>query len=405
MSSDNVAVKNVYQLNPEIYTSKKICIFGTGVNAVHTFAKLAEENIYVDFFADRSPQCEKVKVLLNRPVLHEDELAGMECSIIIASVFWREIANRLQKKNISRLFVAPTVLDRSNQVIADEKYLLSVGEINLKPDITYICCPRGLGDTLYVAALVKKYKEVHSEIKKICFIIKENHRGIVSLFPEIDEVIISNEMVASLYNYSLEKGIWRKHNYIYGHFTDDWLKKYDLGFYEGNMVSFYKKFIMHLPQECELESPRFPNIYISTGDINKRTVVLMPYAESSEMLPQLFWERMGKRLLEMGYEVYTNVRDDSEGAIAGTKRISETVDVMAQFCEKSLAVISVRSGICDLLALTNTVLLIINTEEIHLKHWNVKSAVGRNGIFNLNFFMDRNLNHLESNIFQIIENI
>lgn len=55
--------------------------------------------------------------------------------------------------------------------------------------------------------------------------------------------------------------------------------------------------------------------------------------------------------------------------------------------------------------LTNTVLLIINTEEIHLKHWNVKSAVGRNGIFNLNFFMDRNLNHLESNIFQIIENI
>jgi len=403
--NDSSSIKQMFQLSPEIQKAKTICIFGTGINARYVFLLLAENNIYADFFADKSPQCENVKVLLNRPVLSENELMKMECVVIIASTAWKEISKRLHEKKIYNIFVAPTMSDRRKQVIADENYLLSVGDTVFDLGTVYVCCPCGLGDTLYIAALAKEYKKSHPEIKRLCLIIKENHKGIASLFSGVDEMIISNQMVEILYKYSYEKRIWKKHNYIYGHFTIDWLHKYDLGLEKGNMVSFYKKYVMHMPDECALERPQFQTVSQNFEKIDRNVIILMPYAQSSEMLPGFFWERMGKRLKRLGYEVYTNTKDESEKVVAGTQRISETVEAMAQLCERSFAVISLRSGMCDLLALTNTTLLIINTEEVHLKLWNVKFVTDRENIFNFDFCVEHDINSLGAEILKIIKSL
>lgn len=98
MEIDGNALKELYQINPEINKAKRICIFGTGMNAAYIYEKMVRQGIRVDFFADKKPQSEYKIQYLNLPVLDEDELPGTDCIVIIASSFWEEIANRLINK-------------------------------------------------------------------------------------------------------------------------------------------------------------------------------------------------------------------------------------------------------------------------------------------------------------------
>lgn len=405
MEIDGNALKELYQINPEINKAKRICIFGTGMNAAYIYEKMVRQGIRVDFFADKKPQSEYKIQYLNLPVLDEDELPGTDCIVIIASSFWEEIANRLINKKIFNLFIAPVETNKKIEIIKDEKYLLSIGDIILRKDIIYICCPCGLGDTLYVAALAKEYKYIYSEVKKVCLIIKEKHMGLVSLFKGVDEIIISDGIVAALHVFSTSTETWNRNNYIYGHFTSDWMEKYIMGIYTGNMISSYKKYIMHLPEECQLEHPQFQKSCDVMTQINKNTIIMMPYAVSSDTLPECFWSEIAEKLLILGYQLYTNTKDDTEKVIPGTKRLSETVDIMAQLCERCFAVISVRSGMCDILGLTNTTLLVINTEKVHSEFWNIESATDNNNIFNFDFYEDKCLNYLEKNIMMTLNSI
>lgn len=398
-------MEELFQLNPKIY-KKKLCIFGTGSNAINTFIELESKGRRVECFADRDSECYNFKIFCNRPVLREDELINTDYIVIIASMYWQEIAERLLKKNICNLLIAPLKYCETYQITADEKYILRIGDIILRKDFVYICCPCGLGDTLYVAALVKAYKEFHSSTKKVCLIIKKNHMEVVSFFRGIDDTIISNEIVMSLYRYSNLTGEWRKENYIYGHFTSEWLGKYNLGYYKGNMITNYKKFIMQIPENSKIESPCFYKTNKNIKDFDKKTIILMPYAISSKVLPEYFWNNLVHRLKELGYKIYTNVKDDKEKPITGTRKISEAIDIMTQICESCLAVISVRSGMCDILSLTNAVLLVINVEEIHYKFWNLKNIVDdKKKIFNLNYYKYTNEDILSQNVLYILNDL
>lgn len=402
-------LNELYQLNTNIGTGKKVCIFGTGIDAKRILTELAEKNIHVDFFADRTPISKKIKNLFDRPVLSEDELINMDCIVIIVSTFWEEISDRLLKKGINNILIAPII--SYDMVVMDEQYLFAVGDVNFKKDIMYICCScppygsAGSGDTLYVAALVKSYKEAHPMVKKVCLIVPEKYKELVARFSAVDEIIASKSLVSALTKYSRANGIWKRCNYIYGHFTNEWLKNESLGLYKGrNLVSCFKEFVMDLPELCELEYPQFQQTY-QNDDIDKNTIILMPYAVSVIMLPEFFWEELGRKLVELGFNVYTNIKDESEKVITGTKKISEPIDRMAQICEKSFAVISLRSGMCDILSMTNTTLLIINPQEYAYNLCNIKDMVRKVDIYNFNYFEDNDIESLEKNILCVLEEV
>lgn len=52
------------------------------------------------------------------------------------------------------------------------------------PDTTYIVCPGSIGDTLYVAALVKAFKKKNN-ISSVVLIVRKSHESIAGLFPSI----------------------------------------------------------------------------------------------------------------------------------------------------------------------------------------------------------------------------
>lgn len=91
-------------------------------------------------------------------------------------------------------------------------------------------------------------------------------------------------------------------------------------------------------------------------------VILMPYAASVTQIPDMFWEILAEFLKDKAYRLYTNIKDSTEKPVKGTAVLTGDLNTLVGLCERSYAVICLRSGICDVLAFTSTQLFVIDTD-------------------------------------------
>lgn len=271
----------------------------------------------------------------------------------------------------------------------DDGFIVYEG-IVLERDVFYIVCPYGIGDTLYVASLAESLKKFRS-INKICLIVKKAHSQIPDWFDAVDEKIVSDEIVNILNVFSIYSGIWEYKNYLYGHFHKNRdctiLPEYDLCEIK-NMIYRYKTLVFQLPPECPLEEPKIvPDEMLleklmTEYDIGEHSIILMPYANSAKtaLKGDHFWKVLASFLTGLGFTVFTNVKDAEELPIQGTIGLCADIATTAALCENCRLVISLRSGICDVLAFTETNLVVLNLSEYHLNEWNLKAAVDRENI-------------------------
>jgi len=97
-------MKDLYVLNSQFDTEKKIVIFGTGQHAKDTYFQLIERGIKPEYFADRKEELIGLK-LWGIEIISEESLKGLDCQIIVASTAWREICNRLESNGINQIYV------------------------------------------------------------------------------------------------------------------------------------------------------------------------------------------------------------------------------------------------------------------------------------------------------------
>lgn len=369
-------IQELYQLNQALLSDKKKCILGTGMHASQTFVDLSVQGVTIDFFVDKSIKDSQASYL-GLPLIREEDLKGLDVSVIIASTAWKEIADRLIRQGVTDLYVD---LRRYGEVEVQDGYLCSVGKLGMRANTLYILCPAGVGDTLYVAAYAKAVKKVHPDMVRVCLITKENHACIADFFDGVDEVIASDLLARQLDLYSIATKTWYLKNYIYGHFKKNLCQTFDKEYTENNMLpilSYYKKNILKIPEDSALDSfsYRFKNSD-GTGRTEKTGsdpfVILMPYANTARMLPLKLWEKLAAFFTEKGYRVYTNGKDDSERPIAGTVALCENIYHMVGICRESKLVISVRNGMCDVLAMSKTPLLILDTDQEFYEKWNTR---------------------------------
>ena len=277
----------------------------------------------------------------------------------------------------------------ASKVLIQDGYIYKISDVTFERDTIYICCPASIGDTLYIAALVKAYKREHLPAQRVCLILKRGHRELGGLFPAVDEVMVSDELVEILDFFSLYTQIWTMKNYVYGHFKKSLHFKYDSEYDRkdcNNILSRYSRLIMNLSVEAELEKMHLEKKLVHMERQNRNVVMLMPYARTAKMLPCSFWEILARRLAERGYFVYTNIGSEKEKAIQGTMPLRKTLLDMALLCEEYKAVISLRSGLCDLLGFTETRLIVVNTSEELYREWNLEDVFNREEIYNINCF-------------------
>ena len=280
-----------------------------------------------------------------------------------------------------------TLYNYENTNIGINNGNLFIDSVLLDDNTLYVCCPYGIGDTLYVAALIDSYKSYYSINKDICLIVKDKHSFIPNYFDSIDKVIASDNLVNLLNHFSITTQTWRLENYLYGHFKkSEYRVLYSEYYTTPNkcMIQRYKQLVFGIPLNSTLCKPSFKELILPESySLDKNTIILMPYAMSTPLLPSFFWDLLAQILNRLGYHLYTNVKDETEAPINGTFPLSCSLEEIITISEPCFAVISLRSGICDLLAYTNTHLIIINTDvQLHTE-WDLTTIHDREGIANL----------------------
>lgn len=259
----------------------------------------------------------------------------------------------------------------------------------MERECLYVLCPYGIGDTLYVASLMMSYKMHNQENRPIYLIVKDSHKDIPFWFAGVDGRIAATPIVDYLNLYCIVTQQWCFKNLIYGHFKKSANGSIDPAYHEiaeKTILSRYRKLVLSLPDTCTTETAKFPWSNVSKWreqyKVNDKSVLLMPYAFSCPQLPMIFWEALAKALMAAGYQVFTNVKDESEQPLSQTCPISESIENMALFAENVSAVIGLRSGLCDVMALIHTKLIIINPDLYRQNEWNVCDVTDRKDIYN-----------------------
>lgn len=332
-------------------------------------------------------------------VTGSDEYTDIGIIVAVSSKNAGGILHLLDRRKVS-YFYDPEFLfqlyrricqESASKVLVQNGYICQISETLFDRDSLYICCPASIGDTLYTAAFVKAFKEINQPIRRACLILKKSHRELGPLFPAVDEVLVSDEITEILDRYSLFTQTWKLKNYIYGHFKKSLRFEYDPEYNQEKcraILPRYRRLIMELSEDAQPESMNLPvrSASLENWKIKERKVILMPYAKTAEMLQENFWKELARRLKRKGYSVYTNIGSEKEKAIQGTRPLTKSLLETACFCEGCAAVISLRSGLCDLLGFTETKLVVINTSEELFREWNLNDVFTRDGIYNINCY-------------------
>ena len=94
---------------------------------------------------------------------------------------------------------------------------------------------------------------------------------------------------------------------------------------------------------------RIDEYFEEKGLQKRKTVILFPFANTIEDLPLDAWERLARHLRELGFSVCTNAAC-VEQVIPGTKKVFVPYEDIIPFVEEAGYVVSIRSGICDIIA-------------------------------------------------------
>jgi len=230
----------------------------------------------------------------------------------------------------------------------------------------YFLCPYGIGDTLMVAMLAGAFKKNHCN-KKICLVVKKTHGDIPDMFTKVDKKLICKEIPNDLdkYNTFSNGSLTAVHPSIY--FEKGLLPL--LGYKGITLIDLYK-IILKIPMDSVLERPVINSKLILSAkhkfrsfNLKKnKTIILAPEANSSGMVNTSFWIKLSKNLKEAGWTVCT-MSQNPRNYIKGTIKINFDLSEAIPFSEEAGYVISVRSGLCDLLAFSRANLKIIYPDE------------------------------------------
>jgi ADP-heptose:LPS heptosyltransferase len=415
MQEKQVNILNIFYRYCSRYS--RIIIYGAGDVGAMVADFMEEKDILFECFCvTENPE---TKILKGHKIREIDEVVCSDSDIgIVVAASQRNVKGMLSllKKYGQQYFYNTEFLfqlyvrrcqEKASKVMTQDGYLYRISDVVFERDKMYICCPASIGDTLYTAAFVRDYKKENPSVRKVCLILKKGHRDLGHFFRSVDEVLVSDEIVEILDSYSLYTQTWKQKNYIYGHFKKSIRFEYDIEYAQAvcrMILPRYRSLIMGLSEEAKMEEAACEK---SVGRIEKQNskVVIMPYAKTAELLPISFWEELVRRLVQDGYSVFTNIAGEKEKPVVGTEPMQESLLDTALFCEECTAVVSLRSGLCDLLGFTSAKLIVVNTSEELYSEWNLQDVFHKEGIYNINYFGNQNDKTKLEEILKIVKNM
>lgn len=262
-------------------------------------------------------------------------------------------SNKVYQKNVSK---GKTLL---KEIISDDKYY-------------YVLIDKGIGDTVIVALYSYFFEKKYN--KKICFVVPKGHLDVMKRFNYVKKTIgLTREELDNIVLYISKINKYETKDYCYAFFkmkisqnsrrnwsSSKWNKKLI-------MVERYKEFVFGIDKnfkQCKIAESSCNKELLKKYDINSKTIIINPYANTVTALRISFWENLVLKLNNNGYNVYTNISNpQKEQVIKGTKSLNVTLDEIYNISSAIKAFIALRSGICEYLALNNINLVVINKND------------------------------------------
>lgn len=243
------------------------------------------------------------------------------------------------------------------------------------------------GDTLILGGFLQAYRSQHPG-KKIKVIIKSSHRQIIDFYKgDMDEVI---EVDAGQ---CLAVKIWFYYCSMYFRHMHYCLSERTLFCRDPDAVPrlaslgllhCYKKSFSLMPGTV-FKPPNYLSNTLESYDVFRKKygvksgkiVILAPYTVTLKKYDYVkFFEKIAVKLHEIGYLVFTNTVD--ERVIKSTIPLRTSLrEIISMGQNENLWVISVRSGLCDLLEFTKCRLTVLYPTETDYQIFSLERMFGR----------------------------
>ncbi len=230
------------------------------------------------------------------------------------------------------------------------------------PDAEMIVSSANLGDTVFIGALAKAYKEIHG-VKTLLIAAKPRQTEAVEWFEGVDGVFpLSEDEMYCLRHYFVINRNFYSNKIRYGHVKCDIDWNYPGAFYHiapgfGGipLMEVWKQRILDIPGATEIGKIIIPDNIdrYRNAEKFKNAVLIAPAAFTNIGILNTFWEKLVAEIRKMGYDIYCNSGGlDYDKIIEGTIPLETTTKELIINAPLFKHVVGVRSGFTDLVANT-----------------------------------------------------
>ena len=345
--------------------NRQLCIFGANDNArqiIQILRKIGYEpaTIIDNDSLKWGGYCSRIQV---RPV--DSMVNSPENAVIIYSFFWREMKYQLEnlgfeKKQIYALeghekTVYRKVLESFYGRAIHRQLKRKYGNLPV-----FLCPYTGTGDIYLIGTFWQEYI-LKEKIDDYIFCVINAACQKVAMMFGIKNIVRMKKQKESAYliqyymlcpeeiNLKVLNDGWAQ---ISGN-PSEWFR----GYKGMNFTELFRHFVFGLPKTCFPKHPELKNaskeigvFFEKKGLCKGKTVILSPYSNTLADLPDVFWKKLAKKLMERGYIVCTNSSGDTEPPVTGTESVFFPLDIAPQFLNEAGYFIGIRSGFCDVIS-------------------------------------------------------
>ena len=228
-----------------------------------------------------------------------------------------------------------------------------------------IVFPHGMGDLYLTCAFARAVREQRGGDGFAVF-VRPDHAYLPTLFPAVTRIVpVADFNLKRLQqNFHFERGrlfsVFPLHNFlnVMGHNGVHFLDYYCLFL---NLELGTRPSPPRPQSRDELERGRA--LLRKEGLRPGRTILVAPDASSVRLVPAEFWPELAAAFRARGFDVATNSPKGAEHRISGLPPLDVPLELFISVATAAGSVVSIRSGVCDLLAHADCRLTIVYPDE------------------------------------------
>lgn len=247
-----------------------------------------------------------------------------------------------------------------------------------EPDKVFVYPFPALGETYIGMSLTERVKE-RDGLERVVFVTALRPAECVGyLFGyENDVCLISKEEMRALMQYLVFTDMADGKAFVVHHRFPYTCRVGEVGNFRGiSFLDIYRYGVFgldegllptvpHLHRNDERSREYTERLFEDNNLPEKKTVILLPYANTASSLDYKFWVSIAGKLKEMGYTVCTNSVGEHEPVIEGTKGLFFDLRFGLEVVERAGVVIGLRSGLFDVLSTAKAVKVVLYPDRVY----------------------------------------